>query len=89
MLTFIITGINFLSLLHVVWREVLLEVKVGNGDVSWWLEEILQLLVKDELATVVWVLETVFGDVLGDELGDFRSGDQFTFSKSQELSQLR
>jgi len=72
-----------------VGAEVLLEVKVSDNNVSWWLEQILELFVKNELATVIWVLETLFGDVLVDELGHFGTRDQFTFGKSQEFTQLR
>ena len=72
-----------------MWREVLLEVKVSDSYIRWWLQKILQLVVKDELATVFRVLESLFSDILVDRLGDLRSGNEFTFGKTQEPSQLR
>jgi hypothetical protein len=70
-------------------REVLLKVKVSDGNVGRRLEELLKLVVEDELTTVVGVLETVVDDVLVDELGHLRTGDELTLRKSKELAQLR
>ena len=70
-------------------REVLLEVKVSDGDVGRRLKELLELVVKDELATVVGMLETVVNDVLVDDLGNLGARNEFTFGKSDELTQLR
>jgi hypothetical protein len=72
-----------------VGREVLLEVKVSNSNVSWGLKKLLKLVVKDKLATVVRVLESLFGDVLVHELSHLRTRDELTFRKSEELAQLR
>jgi len=72
-----------------VGREVLLEVKVSDGDVSWGLKKLLKLVVKDELTTVVRVLESLIGDVLVHELGHLRTRDELTLRKSKELAQLR
>jgi hypothetical protein len=70
-------------------RKVLLEVKVSHDDVSGGLEEVLELFVEDKLATVIWVLETLLGNVLVDELGHLRTRDELTLSNSHELAQLR
>jgi len=70
-------------------REVLLKVKVGDGNVSRRLEELLELVVKDKLATVLGVLEALVSDVLVDKLGHLGAGDELTLRKSEELAQLR
>jgi len=70
-------------------REVLLKVKVGDGNVGRRLEELLELVVKDKLATVLGVLETLVSDVLVDELGHLGARDELTLGKSEELAQLR
>jgi hypothetical protein len=70
-------------------REKLLEVKVGNLDVSRGCEEILKCIVEDNLTTVIRMLETLLCNVLVDELGHLRSRDEFTFWESQEPPQLR
>lgn len=72
-----------------MWREVLLEVKVGYSYIRWWLQKILQLVVEDELAAVFWVLESLFSDILINRLGDLGSGNEFAFGKTQEPAQLR
>jgi hypothetical protein len=70
-------------------RKVLLEVKVGDDNVRRRLEELLELVVKNELTTVLGVLETLVGDVLVDKLGHLRARDQLTFGKTEKLAQLR
>jgi hypothetical protein len=69
--------------------EILLEVKIGNGNVRGRLKEILELIVKDKLATVIGVLKTLLGDVGVDLLGHLGARDQLTLRKSKELAQLR
>jgi len=80
----------FLSLLlDVVRREVLLEVKVGHDNIRRRREEVAELIVEDNLATVLGVLETLVDDVLVHELGDLRAGDELAFGKAEKLAQLR
>jgi hypothetical protein len=87
---FIIECVLFLSLLlDVVRREVLLEVKVSHLNVRGRREKIAKLVVEDDLATVVGVLEAVVDDVLVDDLGHLGARDELTCGKSKELAQLR
>src|SRR6056300_1711496 len=87
---FINVCVYFLSLLlHVVRGEELLDVQVGNLNVSRGLEKRTKLVVENNLATVVGVLEAVVSDVLGDKLGHLRTRDELTSGKSKELTQLR
>ncbi len=50
--------------------EILLEVKVGDHNVSGGCEEVSECVVEDNLTTVLGVLETLFSDVLVNELGN-------------------
>jgi len=68
--------------------EELLEVKESNLNVGRWLEKIAKLLIEDENATVVGVLETVGLDVLVDRLGHSATRDKLTFGKTQESTEL-
>jgi hypothetical protein len=70
-------------------REILLKVKVGHDDTLGRGQELTKLIVEDNLTTVVGVLETLFGDILVDELGHLRAGDELTIGKSDKLLQLR
>ena len=70
-------------------RKVLLEVKVGYLNVRGRSEEIAELVVEDNLATVLGVLKTLLGDVLVDELGNLRARDELAFGKSKKFAQLR
>ena len=69
--------------------KVLLQVKVSHGYVRRRLKELLELVVKDELTTVLGVLQLLLGDVLVDELGDLGARNELTLRKSEELTQLR
>jgi hypothetical protein len=79
----------FLSLLHVVRRKVLLEVKVRHDDIRGRREKGTKLIVEDNLATVLGMLKTVVDDVLVHELGDLGAGDELAFGKAEKLAQLR
>ena len=68
--------------------EELLEVKESNLNVGGGLEKIAKLLIEDENATVVGVLETVGLDVLVDRLGHSATRDKLTFGKTQESTEL-
>ena len=71
----------FLSLffwLAVMWTQVLLQVQERDLGVSWWFEQITQLVVKNQNATVIWVLQPLFVDVLVNRTSDSTSRDQFT-----------
>jgi hypothetical protein len=70
-------------------REVLLKVKVCDGDVGRRLKELLELVVKDELATVIRMLEAVVNNILVDELSDLGARNELTRRKPEELTQLR
>tara|TARA_Y100000385_G_scaffold2169_1_gene2309 strand:+ start:1505 stop:2038 length:534 start_codon:yes stop_codon:yes gene_type:complete len=70
-------------------RKVLLEVKVSNNNVSGRREELTELIVENNLAAVLGMLETLLSDVLVNELGDFGTGDEISFGKSEKLAQLR
>jgi len=70
-------------------REVLLEVKVSNHNVSGGREEVAECVVEDDLTAVIGVLETLFGDVLVNELGHFRARNELAFGKFKESAQLR
>ena len=50
--------------------EILLEVKVSYLDVSGRREKITELVVEDNLATVLGVLKTLLSDVLVNKLGN-------------------
>jgi hypothetical protein len=67
----------------------LLEVKVGDLRISWWGKKLLECIVKDNLTTVLGVLEALLDDVLVNELGHLRTRDELAFWESQELPQLR
>ena len=69
--------------------QVLLEVKVSHLDVRGRREEVAELVVEDNLAAVVGVLETLIGDVLVNELGHLGARDEFVSWKSEKLAQLR
>jgi hypothetical protein len=86
---FCVIFLSLLLLLDVVGAEVLLKVKVGHLNVCGRREEIAKNVVEDNLTTVVGVLETLFGDVLVNELGHLGTRDEFTFGKSKESPQLR
>jgi hypothetical protein len=79
----------FLSLLHVVRRKVLLEVKVRHLDIRGRREKVTKLIVEDNLTTVIGMLETLVDDVLVHELGDLGAGDELAFGKAEKLAQLR
>tara|TARA_R110001632_G_scaffold11647_3_gene41668 strand:- start:2522 stop:2938 length:417 start_codon:yes stop_codon:yes gene_type:complete len=70
-------------------RQVLLEVQVGHHNLRGWGEESTERVVKDNLATVLGVLETLLEDVLVDKLSHLRSGNEITFGKYKEFTQLR
>jgi len=70
-------------------RKVLLEVKVRHDNIRRGCEEIAKLIVEDNLATVLGMLETLVDDVLVHELGDLRARDELAFGKAEELAQLR
>jgi hypothetical protein len=72
-----------------VWGKVLLQVKVRHNNIRGRGEEIAKLVVKNDLATVLGVLETLVNDVLVNELGNLRARDEIGFWKCQELTQLR
>jgi len=87
---FIIVCVYLLSLLFdVMRREVFLQVKVSNHNIRGGCEEVAKLLVEDDLATVLGVLETLLDDVLVHELGHLRAGDEFISGKPEKLPQLR
>ena len=70
-------------------REILLKVKVGDDDTLGRREEFTKLVVEDNLATVFGMLETLVSDILVDELGHLRAGDELIIRKSEKLLQLR
>jgi len=82
-------GFYFLSLLDVMRREILLKVKVGDDDTLGRREEFTKLVVEDNLTTVFGMLETLVSDILVDELGHLRAGDELISRKSEKLLQLR
>src|SRR6056300_1654548 len=77
----------FLSL-NIVRTQVLLEIEVRNLDILGWLEEILELLVEDEHATVVGVLETVVLHVLVHGARHLTTGDELPLGKTKENTKL-
>jgi hypothetical protein len=68
--------------------EELLEVKESNLNVGRWLEKVAKLLIEDENATVIGVLETVGLDVLVDRLGHSATRHKLTFGKTQESTEI-
>lgn len=68
--------------------EELLEVKESDLNVGGGLEKVAKLLVEDENATVVGVLETVSLNVLVDRLGHGATRDKLTLGKTQESTEL-
>jgi hypothetical protein len=80
----------FLShLLDVVRREILLEVKVRNLNVSRGSEEITEGIVEDNLTTVLRMLETLLGDILVNKLGNLGARDEIAVGKAKKSPQLR
>ena len=49
--------------------EVLLEVEIGHNNIRWGSEKIAELIVKNDLATVLGMLKTLLNDVGVHELG--------------------
>jgi hypothetical protein len=70
-------------------REILLKVKVGDDNALRRREEITELVVEDNLTTVLGVLKTLVSDILVDELGHLRTRDELTISNTNEFTQLR
>ena len=68
--------------------EELLKVKESDLNVGRGLEKIAKLLVEDENATVIGVLETVSLNVLVDGLGHGATRDKLTLGKAQESTKL-
>lgn len=68
--------------------EELLEVKESDLNVGGGLEKVAKLLVEDENAAVVGVLETVSLNVLVDRLGHGATRDKLTLGKTQESTKL-
>jgi hypothetical protein len=60
----------FLSLLNVVRRQVLLEVKVSNNNVGGRSKKVPKLIVENNLAAVFGMFKTLLSDVLVDKLGN-------------------
>lgn len=68
--------------------EELLKVKESDLNVGGGLKKVAKLLVEDENATVVGVLETVSLNVLVDGLGHGATRDKLTLGKTQESTEL-
>lgn len=66
----------------------LLEVKEGDLNVGGRLEKVAKLLVEDEDATVVGMLEAVSLNVLVDRLGHSATRDKLTLGKAQESAKI-
>ena len=78
-----------LFLLDIVRRKVLLEVKVSNNNVGGRSKKVPKLIVENNLAAVLGVLKTLLSDVLVNELGNLRAGDEIAFREGKKLAQLR
>ena len=61
--------------------EVLLEVEIGHNNIRWGSEKITELVVKNDLATVLGMLKTLLNDVGVHELGYLGARDELTFRK--------
>jgi len=68
-------------------RKELLQVEERDLNVAR-LEELPELFVHDENASIVRMLQTVFGNVLGEKLGNFTSGNQFSRRKTDKFAKL-
>lgn len=68
--------------------EKLLKVKESDLNVGRGLKKVAKLLVEDENATVVGMLETVSLNVLVDGLGHGATRDKLTLGKIQESTEL-
>tara|TARA_B100002019_G_scaffold44666_2_gene37500 strand:+ start:457 stop:1005 length:549 start_codon:yes stop_codon:yes gene_type:complete len=68
--------------------EKLLKVKESDLDVGGGLKKILELLVEDENAAVVGMLETVSLYVFVDRLGYGATRNELTLGKTQELTEI-
>ncbi len=53
------------------------------------LKKFLELIIHNKDTTVFWVLETLLEDVLVDKLSHLRYGNEITFGKYKEFTQLR
>ena len=74
--------------LTVMWTQVLLQIQKRDLGVSWWFEQITQLIVQYQNATVVWMLQPLVVDVLVNGARDGTSRDQFTFWQFQKHTKL-
>ena len=70
--------------LTVMWTQVLLQIQKRDLGFSWWFEQITQLIVQYQNATVVWMLQPLVVDVLVNGARDGTSRDQFTFWQFQK-----
>ena len=71
-----------------MWTQVLLQVQKRDLGVSWWFEQITQLIVQYQNATVIRVLQPLVVDVLVNGACDGTSRDQFTFWQFQKHTKL-
>ena len=71
-----------------MWTQVLLQVQKRDLGVSWWFEQITQLIVQYQNATVIRVLQPLVVDVLVNGARDGTSRDQFTFWQFQKHTKL-
>jgi len=68
-------------------RKETLKVKEGHLDIAR-VEEGAKLFVHNQNATILRVLEAIFGDVLRDLLSDFTARNHFTFRQTEEASEF-
>jgi hypothetical protein len=87
-MTVLVIDIIFLSL-DVVGGQVLLEIEVRQLNVFRRGEESPESLVKNNLATVIGMLQTLIEDVFTDKLSHFRTRNKLAFGKTEESAQLR
>tara|TARA_B100000073_G_scaffold109281_2_gene88096 strand:+ start:12549 stop:13013 length:465 start_codon:yes stop_codon:yes gene_type:complete len=79
----------FLSLLNVVRRKVLLEVKVSNNNVGGRSKKVPKLIVENNLTAVLGMLKTLVGNILVNKLGNLGARDELSFGEGEKLTQLR
>jgi hypothetical protein len=74
--------------LDVVRTQVLLNVQKSHLDSLWRLEELHELVVEDNHATILGVLEAILRNVRRDALGHVTARDAFAFRKAKKVPEL-